>query len=235
MDAIVGCQRHHLHDRREQPDQQHADAHAEQRAEQRGAHCDHRAERDQQHRDGDGEPHQLCGARLFGFGALHHLAAEADLHPGRPCRLAGGDQRLDLFGGDLPSTTVVEDLRGGHAAVGRLQQRRGWPKRVDHLGDAVESSDPIQRRGDRFCIHGVRHLPAGGTEHRDGTPSGLRREPVLEQVERLLGRHAGNRDVVRGVRAQRSPQADDQRDGHDPRRQHPPRVPGGEPTESVQQ
>src|SRR4051812_3816043 len=81
---------------------------------------------------------------------------------------------------------------------------------------------------------GVVESSLGGVQHEARARSGLRREPLFEDVRRVLRLDTRNGEVVTERSADAALQRKDDERGHKPHTEHPERVAGGAATEAVQ-
>jgi hypothetical protein len=178
----------------------HGRADPEDRGQQRQSGGDQRAEGDHQHDGGDQDAEDLgvAGPALL----LRGLSARLHGQAGGPARLCGPEERLTVGVGQCGRLHLVGDLRVRDrpglvdGALERIADR-GHLRAGVQPGDGLRDGVPVRRVGEL--------LTGGRREHHPGLRA-VRPgagEPLLEQVHRLLGLGARDRELVGGRPGQR--------------------------------
>ncbi len=210
-----------VHEGRQHADTCSADEEAHERGEDRQAHGDNGAERDQQHDDRDADADELAAGIVLG--ELSHRTGELGLNAagtGAVCR------RLRV--GELRHGELVERVR--HVDVRRLPvgaERRGLRgEGIGDGGDVVAGRQLLTGAVDGRFVLAVVESPVLDVEDNARRLAGLARESVRQDVGRPLRLDAGNTEAVVELAAGRAFQRQDGDCSHEPEADHPERVAG---------
>ena len=226
--------RRHVEDVAEQLDDRQRAGQAEDGGEDGQRHRRHRPEGEEQDDHGRGQPDGLAALGAGLRELLAHVAPDRHLHPGLARRVARVEHRLRLVLGQLGRADVQEDRDVADLLV--LAQERGalGAERADRADDVRGLLQGGDRVVDGLRVLAVRQLSALDLQDHRVAPVGLLREALLEQVLRVRGAAARQRDVVRGVVARRARDAGEGHRRHHPQRDRDPVVPGAQATQVVE-
>ena len=216
---------------REERHQRDACAEAGQRGADRKPHRDDRAEREEKDHHRDEQPDAFRAGRWLAFGGLRDLAAELDLDAGVVRR---ADCALQLgvgVVGKLSAVAVVADGREGDGVIGG-SDHRGRGRGRDDVVEAAERGERVVERGG---VRGIGQGALGGVEHHLGGRAREGRERRLQEVSRLLGLDAGQRELVFHLPAGDLAACEEANDDEDPGDDDPPAVAGARAAQAIEE
>ena len=219
-----------VHDGGQDADAGGADEDAEQRRHDGKPHGDDRAEGDEEHDDRDPDPDQLA-ARVF-LREEGERAGQLDLDT---CGAGAFDNRhgvLELGSGQLVDR--VGDVDVGGPPVG-AEGRRLRRKRIGHAGHVVARGESRSGFFDRRGVADVVEAAVVGVKHDAGGLAALAREPVIEDISRVLGLDSRHSEAVVELTPGASLERHDGDRSHEPEAQDPERVLGAAVAEAEQE
>jgi len=230
---------HGAQDQRELRDVEHGGQHADTRgtyedAEQGGRdrkpHRDDGAECDEQHDDRDTHTDELAARRVLRERCKR--TGELDVDVAGTSTVGDGHRVVELRGGELVERIGDVDVRGVPVGADRRRLRRERIRDCGHVTSARKLGPGLL---DDRRVGGVVEASVVGVEHDAGGLATLAREPVVQDVGRVLRLGARHASAVVELATDAALQGDDRNGGHEPDPEHPERMPGAATTEAVQE